>query len=149
VNRDSTVIHIDIANQQTTLPIDRRLLRRAVRMILKDAGIDDAEISLAIVDDPTIQELHRRHLGHDDPTDVISFVLERDGSRLEGEVIASADTAQAVAGRYCNSPAEELLLYVIHGTLHLVGYHDDTRRERAKMSARQRDYTARVTGRSE
>ncbi len=134
------VIRIDIANRQTTLPIDRRLLRRAVRMILKDAGIDDAEISLALVDDPTIRQLHRRHLGHDEPTDVLSFDLERDGNRLEGEVIVSADTARAAAAQYGNSPAEELLLYVIHGTLHLVGYRDDTRRQRATMSRRQRRY---------
>ena len=140
------MIRIDIANQQKTLPVDRRLLRRAVRMILKDAGVDDAEISLAIVDDPTIRELHRRHLGHDDPTDVISFVLQRDGSRLEGEVIVSADTALAAAPRYRNSPAKELLLYVIHGTLHLVGYGDDTRQARAVMSRRQRTYLEDLEG---
>ncbi len=138
------MIRIAIANRQTTLPIDRRLLRRAVRTVLKDEGIDDAEISLAIVDDPTIQELHRRYLGHDDPTDVISFVLERDGSRLEGEVIVSADTAQSAAARYGLSPPQELLLYVIHGTLHLAGYRDDTRQARAAMSRRQQAYLTRL-----
>jgi probable rRNA maturation factor len=142
------VIRIDIANRQTTLPVDRRLLRRAVRMVLKDSGIDDAEISLAIVNDPTIRQLHQRYLGQDEPTDVLSFVLERDGDRLEGEVIISADTARSAAPRYRHCPAQELLLYVIHGTLHLVGYRDDTRRRRAKMSARQRSYAAIVGGRS-
>jgi probable rRNA maturation factor len=139
------VIRIAIANRQTTLPIDRRLLRRAVRTVLKDEGIDDAEISLAIVDDPAIQELHRRYLGHDDPTDVISFVFEHNGSRLEGEVIVSADTAQAACGRYGLSPAEELLLYLIHGTLHLVGYRDNTPRNRARMDARQHAYLSQFT----
>ncbi len=143
------MIRIDIANRQTTLPIDRRLLRRAVRTVLKGEGIADAEISLAIVDDPTICELHRRYLGHDEPTDVISFVLERSEGRVEGEVIVSADTARTAAAVYANSSAAELLLYVIHGTLHLVGYRDDTPRYRAKMSARQRTYAARVAGASE
>jgi len=134
------VIRIAIANPQKTLPVDRRLFRRAVRMILKDAGIGDAEISLAIVDDPTIQEVHRRHMGMDDPTDVISFVLDRDGQRLEGEVVASADTAQSRCSQYGLSPADELLLYVIHGTLHLVGYDDCNRRARATMRAKERYY---------
>jgi probable rRNA maturation factor len=142
------VIRIDIANRQTTLPVDRRSLRRAVRMVLKDSGIDDAEISLAIVDDPTIRQLHQRYLGQDVPTDVLSFVLEREGNRLEGEVIVSADTARSAAPRYRHSPAEELLLYVIHGILHLVGYRDDTRCRRDKMAARQRTYAAIIAGRS-
>ena len=40
---------------------------------------------------------------------------------LDGEVVASADTAAANAARYKSTPEEELLRYVIHGTLHLVG----------------------------
>jgi len=140
------VIRIDIANRQKTLPIDRRLLRRAVRTVLKDEGIAEAEISLAIVDDPTIRDLHRRYLGHDEPTDVISFVLERAEGRLEGEVIVSADTARTAAARYGWTPAEELLLYVIHGMLHLVGYRDDTPRQRVKMSALQQSYITRISG---
>jgi probable rRNA maturation factor len=138
------VIRIDIANRQTTLPIDRPLLRRAVRTVLKGEGIADAEISLAIVDDPTIRELHRRYLGHDEPTDVISFVLERSEGRLEGEVIVSADTARTAAPRYRWTPAEELLLYVIHGTLHLAGYRDDTRRARTAMRAREQSCLAEI-----
>ena len=140
------MIRIDIANRQKTLPVDRRLLRRAVRAILEDEGIADAEISLAIVDDPTIRQLHRQYLDHDEPTDVLSFVLQRSEGRLEGEVIVSADTARSAAARYRRTPAEELLLYVIHGTLHVVGYRDDTRQARAKMSCRQREHLCRIVG---
>ena len=139
------MIHIEIANRQQALPVDRRLLRRAVRAVLTEEGIADAEISLAIVDDPTIRDLHRRYLGHDDPTDVISFVLERTETWLEGEVIVSADTARTAAPRYGCSPAEELLRYVIHGTLHLAGYRDATPRERAMMRAGERKYLAKMT----
>ncbi len=114
------------------------MLRRAVRAVLADEGVSEAEISLAIVDDREIRELHRRYLGEDEPTDVLSFVLDRSENRLEGEVIASADTARRVAARYSNSASDELLLYVIHGTLHLVGYRDDTRRAKSEMRARER-----------
>lgn len=138
------MIHVEISNRQQALPVDRRLLRRAVRAVLTEEGIADAEISLAIVDDPTIRDLHRRYLGHDDPTDVISFVLERTETWLEGEVIVSADTARTAAPRYGCSPAEELLRYVIHGTLHLAGYRDDTPRERTTMRAGERKYLAKM-----
>ena len=138
------MIRIEIANRQRALPVDRRILRRAVRAILDDEGVAEAEISLAIVDDRAIRELHRQYLGQDEPTDVLSFVLERNEDRLEGEVIASADTARTAAARYGNSPADELLLYVIHGTLHLVGYRDDDRPTRAAMRARERKYLAAI-----
>jgi probable rRNA maturation factor len=142
--RRERLIRIEIANRQRVLAIDRRTLRRAVRAILKDKGVADAEISLAIVDDREMCELHQRYLGEDEPTDVLSFVLERSEGRLEGEVIVSADTARREAARYGNSAAGELLLYAIHGTLHLVGYRDDTRRAKSEMRARERKYLAAI-----
>ena len=143
------LFHIAIANRQTTLPVDRRLLRRAVREVLAEEGVASAEISLAIVDDATLQELHLRYLGEDSPTDVMSFVLERTETTLEGEVVVSADTAQRAAKQYGAAATDELLLYVIHGTLHLIGYRDDTRPLRAKMSAKQQSYVERWTGKPE
>jgi len=107
-------------------------------MILDEASIGDAEISVAVVDDPTIEQLNRRYLSHDGPTDVLSFVLERSAERLEGEVVVSGDTAGRTAPRFAWSAADELLLYVIHGTLHLVGFDDRTPDDRAAMQARER-----------
>lgn len=137
------MIHIALTNQQKTVPIDRRRLRRAVQWVLKDAGILEAEISLAVVDDPTIHRLNRQYLGHDYPTDVISFVLDDSDGRLVGEVIVSGDTAQATAPDYGWPAEDELLLYVIHGTLHLVGQDDAGRSHRAEMRRREAIYLAR------
>ncbi len=137
------VIQIALNNQQATLPIDRRRLRRAVQMVLKDAKIVEAEISLAIVDDSTIHALNRQYLNHDYPTDVLSFVLDQSDGRLTGEVIVSADTAKASAPTYGWLAEDELLLYVIHGTLHLVGHEDASRAERAQMRRHEAIYLAR------
>ena len=93
---------------------------------MADSNFDSARLSLAVVDDPTIHELNRRHLNHDWPTDVLSFVLEERDGHLEGEVILSADTAAAAATEVGWPAAAEQLLYVIHGMLHLVGYRDKT-----------------------
>ena len=131
---------IHITNCQKTLPIARRRMRVAVLAILRDANVDDAEISIAIVDDPTIARLHRQFLDDPDPTDVLSFVLERSEGCLEGEVVVSADTAKANAAQYKSTPADELLRYVIHGALHLVGYDDATPRQRAAMRKKEDQY---------
>jgi probable rRNA maturation factor len=134
------MITVAITNRQRTLPVDRRRLRRAVQRIIRDAQIAAARISLAIVDDPTIAELHRRFLDDPSPTDVLSFVLESSAETLEGEVVVSADTARACAPRYGCTAAEELLRYVVHGTLHLVGYDDTTPRKRTAMRKREDQY---------
>ncbi len=70
------MIKIEITDQQATLPVDARRLRRAARAILKEHGPASCLISIAIVDDPTIHALNRQYLQHDYPTDVLSFVLE-------------------------------------------------------------------------
>jgi probable rRNA maturation factor len=137
------VITIHVANRQTALDVDQSRLREAVRMILDEASIREAEMSVAVVDDPTIHALNRRYLSHDGPTDVLSFVLERSGQKLEGEVVVSAETATRAAARFGWSADDELLLYVIHGTLHLVGHDDQTPPQRAAMRARERACLAR------
>jgi probable rRNA maturation factor len=117
-------------------------MRRVVQTILRDAGIADGRIGVAVVDDATIAKLHNEYLNDPEPTDVLSFALDRSPGYLEGEVIVSADTAIAAAPRFKNSAANELLLYVIHGTLHLVGYDDATPKKRATMRRQEKNYLA-------
>jgi len=137
------VIAIDVTNRQTALPLDEPRLRQAVRMILQDASIPEAQIGVAVVDDATIHELNRRYLEHDEATDVLSFVLERSERYLEGEVVVCADVAREAAPRFGWSAQDELLLYVIHGTLHLLGCDDAEPTDRAEMRGRERTYLSR------
>ena len=132
------MIDIEIANEQSHLPLDDGRLRDAVRIVLENESIASARISLAVVDDPTIRRLHRKYLDVDEPTDVLSFLLEQGEDCLEGEVIVSAQTAKRAATRFGWPPEDELLLYVIHGTLHLVGYRDATPEEQTRIRRRER-----------
>jgi probable rRNA maturation factor len=134
------LISVTIANRQKQLPIDRRRIRRTVEAVIRDAAIPEARISVAVVDDPTIAKLHHEFLGDTEPTDVLSFVLERSPQCLEGEVVVSAETALGNAPRYGSTPEDELLRYVIHGTLHLLGHDDATPRKRAAMRKLERQY---------
>jgi len=134
------MIEILIANQQTTLPVDADRMRRVVEAIVSDSGIAEAEISIAIVDDLTLKRLHDEFMQIDEPTDVMSFTLERTDSHLDGEIVASADTALTMATALDAPPEDELLLYVVHGALHLVGYDDIQEQDRLEMRRREREY---------
>jgi probable rRNA maturation factor len=141
--RDASRIGFELllANQQSVHAVDEEQLLNAARRVLADSRFASARISLAVVDDSTIHALNRQFLNHDWPTDVLSFVLEEGEDFLSGEVVLSADTAAAAAVSEGNwTPAEEQLLYVIHGVLHLIGFDDQTEADLRQMRAAEQFY---------
>lgn len=67
---------IHIANEQRVLRVDRARLVRVAESTLASERVRAADISVALVDDARIHEINRDFLGHDYPTDVISFLLD-------------------------------------------------------------------------
>lgn len=145
---------IEISNQQSTVPVDESRLLQSARETLEREGVAKAQISVAIVDDPTIHTINREHLNHDYPTDVISFLFDsgeelpqaRDngaprgqGKWIDGEILLSADTATREAMEYGWDAQSEMTLYVVHGLLHLCGYDDLTDDEQVLMRRRERE----------
>lgn len=136
-------IQVDIADEQTIRPVHDRLAERlieAVQLIAGDYGFRKGEISLAILDDNAIQAINREYLQHDWATDAITFPFEASQGVLEGEILVSRETADRVAETLPWSGDDELLLYVIHGTLHLVGLDDQDDDTREKMKLAERKY---------
>jgi probable rRNA maturation factor len=133
-------LEVNVADHQHLFRIDRSLLRRAARQVFLDFGIKRGQVTIAVVRDQAIRRLNRLYLREDEPTDVLSFSLERSGDMLEGEIIVSSETALTQAQLCGNDPEGELLLYVIHGALHLVGFDDHRPRDRAKMRQQERRY---------
>jgi probable rRNA maturation factor len=142
---------IEINNEQDQLELPADWLRDIVQQTLAAEQVRSAVISVAVVDNPTIWRLNRRHLQHDYPTDVLSFLLESDpeavpatgirgaGRMIEGEVIVSAEMALEMAAQYHWQGADELCLYLVHGLLHLCGYDDLSPEEQIVMRRRERD----------
>jgi probable rRNA maturation factor len=89
------------------------------------------ELSIALVGDRQMSELHYRFMSIAGPTDVLTFPLEIDADRtvLGGEVVICVPEARRRAPQHGNTLAHELLLYALHGMLHLSGYDDRTARE--------------------
>jgi probable rRNA maturation factor len=106
-------------------------------------GVLDAtgEVRIAIVDDETMTAEHVRALGVDGTTDVITFDLtdgESGATReLDVDLLVCADEAERRA-RERGIPAErELLLYMLHGVLHCLGYDDTNDDAYRAMHARE------------
>ena len=142
------MIQIDIHSEADPSLADPSRIRQAIEQVLAHGKVASAEISVAVVDNATIWELNRRHLEHDYATDVLSFQLSPDeADRLEGEVIVSYEMAidraeEFNAAEFDWPPAHELLFYVVHGALHLIGYEDASPEDRASMYQAERDVLA-------
>ena len=134
------VITVEVNNRQTHHEIQPSRLQDAVRVVLQGEDVQAATVSIAVVDDAAIHDLNRRYLQHDYPTDVLSFLLERDPGSLDGEVIVSVETAARECGHYGWSVQDELLLYAVHGALHLVGFDDQEPRQSDRMRAKEQFY---------
>ena len=78
----------------------------------------------------------------DDSVDVTDCELLTEGraagAAIEGEIIASAEMAVSMATDGEWSAEAELILYIVHGLLHICGYDDLTPEEKCIMRARER-----------
>ncbi len=101
-------------------------------------------LSVAVVDDPTSHRVNVDFLGHDFPTDVISFPLQDDATRFQGELVVNAPFAIRSAKEYGWDACNELLLYVIHGSLHLTGYDDLAECDEKQIRLAERFYLERL-----
>ena len=136
---------ISIATPQEIVAVDRGRMREIVRAVLEGEGVQEYEISLAFVDNPTIHTLNKRYLDHDEPTDVLSFPLsDPSAKKLAGELVIGVEVARAQAQERGHDEQAELALYVIHGLLHLCGHDDKTEKAAKQMRERERHYLTAV-----
>jgi probable rRNA maturation factor len=125
------------------LVLPPQLLEQAALAALEGAGSPDGDLTIAIVSDEHIQGLNRDFLGHDSPTDVLSFPAgeaDPETSRLYlGDVIISHARAAQQARERGHPVEAELQLLVVHGVLHLLGYDHAGVEEKQRMWAAQAD----------
>jgi probable rRNA maturation factor len=98
--------------------------------------IKEAQINIYFVNSRCIQSLNRIYLKKDCPTDVISFNL-RDKKSILAEIFICLKIARENAFLYKSSFACEVMLYIIHALLHILGYEDKNKKERNIMLKKQ------------
>lgn len=131
---------VRITTRRARQLVDPRTLARRAGRILSTMGLHDAELSLMLCDDSTIQELNAQYRGKDRPTDVLSFPMLEPGEEpgpgtLLGDVVISTETASRQAKRRGVSPLAEATFLLVHGILHLVGHDHSTDEEERRMDA--------------
>lgn len=123
------------------VPLPAGVVRRAVEAVLRGER-RRARISVTFVGRDAMRRLNAVHLGHDQPTDVLSFALTDPGAGTFGDVYVCAWMAGREAKARGIPVRQELIRLVVHGTLHALGreHPDDERRTRSAMWRRQERY---------
>lgn len=122
---------IVVKNLNKKFRINERFIQKIAKDIL-DILKKKKRLEIVFLGDKEIKPINRKYKRRDAPTDVLSFELGE-----LGEVIISSDTALKNSKVFHNSFEEEIVLYVIHGILHLFGYDDETARARERMSKKE------------
>ncbi|HEV8378670.1 MAG TPA: rRNA maturation RNase YbeY [Tepidisphaeraceae bacterium] len=109
----------------------RKMLRRAHALLRSPLR----ELSLALVGDARMSQLHSRFMDDPSPTDVLTFPLEQNSraQATSGEVVVNFSEAIRQARRRGFAVQNELLLYALHGMLHLMGLDDRTDADYIRM----------------
>lgn len=135
-------------NNESGVAVDEGELALLARHVLDAMRVHpQAELSVVLVDEPAMEQLHKQWMDEDGPTDVLSFPMDelRPGNEEEepqpgllGDVVLCPQVAKRQARTAGHSSEEELLLLTTHGILHLLGFDHAEPEEEKEMFALQR-----------
>ncbi|MGB9375988.1 MAG: rRNA maturation RNase YbeY [Mycobacteriales bacterium] len=143
---------VEVANE-SGVQVDEAELAALAGHVLVAMGVNPmAELSVLLVDQSYMEQLHVRWMGEPGPTDVLAFPMdELDFARgpgteaseapvsLLGDVVLCPEVAQRQASVAGHSTQQELHLLCTHGVLHLLGYdHADPETEREMFAVQSR-----------
>ena len=137
-------VNIEVINND--ISIDPSTVELFVKKVISKNGIQNGEITVIFGDDETVKNLKHRFFGKNEPTDVIAFRIDTPGNNeiFEGEIYISVQRAFENASRYHVSPANELSRLIFHGSLHLVGFDDDSIKKQIHMRHLENQFMADV-----
>jgi probable rRNA maturation factor len=162
-------IHTNVRRAYRALVPLKRLKAAIQHTLTAHAVRAGSALSLIVADDETVQQLNREYRGVDAPTDILSFPHEPFSEAMQEAMLAAAASAGAsgqgiaaelqpylgdliIALPYTQRCAaelgrpleDELVLLVVHGTLHLLGYDHDTAEAQARMWQKQAELLAQL-----
>ena len=144
---------IEIRNE-SGVSVDEPALAALARHVLDEMRVHPlAELSVLLVDSPTIADLHQRWMGEEGPTDVLAFPMDelrppppgsdrtdRAGSTGDsgldtvlGDVVLCPEVATEQAREAQRPVTDEMEMLCTHGILHLLGFDHAEPREHATM----------------
>ncbi len=137
---------ITVKNLQKKLLISPVKIKKLILKVLKGEGIKESGyINICFADDPLIKKFNLKFLKTNSSTDVLAFNLNNnlENKILLADIMISTDTAIKNSRKFNTKPEYELMLYVTHGILHILGYDDRDKTQRKQMRKKEIEYVDR------
>ncbi len=143
---------VDI-NNESGIAVETPAIRELAQYVIGQMEVHPlADLSMLLVDEEHMTNLHEKWMEEPGPTDVLSFPMDelrphsiagphrtrgRDEDDSEpvllGDVVLCPQVAAAQAKQHGHSTQAELELLTVHGVLHLLGYDHADPEEEAEM----------------
>lgn len=132
---------IDVVRRSRPQGLPDRRIRQVIQHVLRRHKIRSCSLEIVILGAAGIARLNRQWLDHQGPTDVICFDLAEEPALRTGHVAGQINICWPIARRQAarrgHSAQAELLLYVVHALLHLLGHDDHDPQAATKMHQRE------------
>jgi len=153
---------IVVANRQRARKINPRRLKEIAEMLLADLGIEAAELGITLVAAREMTLINETFLQHEGSTDVVTFDYTQEAgagsprpaggapraarSALHGEIFICVDAAVSQSKTFRTTWQSEIVRYLVHGVLHLLGHDDRHAGARRRMKREENRRLARLSG---
>lgn len=137
------MISVDLHNK-SNIELDQESIRGLLDLVLSDNKHQTAKINIIITDDDSLRLMKKEYFDQDVYTDIIAFNIDEDP--FEGELYISHDRVSDNAKKFDQTFEGELKRILIHGTLHLCGFDDQTKEDKLIMTSMEEDYLKKFSG---
>ena len=129
------LMEIILKNLQKKIPIPQTKVLKAAKAAFRKLKVGQWVLSIVFVGTKRMRAVNKEYLKHDYVTDVLTFDL---GNHI-GEIIICPQVACTNAKAHHTSTQREIILYVIHGILHLAGYNDHSAKDILQMRRMEKE----------
>jgi probable rRNA maturation factor len=138
---DTTVLYRGVPAKSKLAPSEKLSLTNFAQALTREV-VESRSFTCLITNDNELRTLNKQFLGHDYPTDVLSFP-SGDASIVLGELAISIQRAEAQALEFGHSRVDELRVLMLHGLLHLTGM--DHERDSGEMARAEKKWHVRFS----
>jgi len=122
--------HISVINYQKKFIIPESRVMKAVASVAHALKLKHEAVNIVFVGKARMRSINKKFLRHDFVTDVITF--------QHGDIVICPFVAKRFSKIYGQDVNDEIVLYVIHGLLHLAGYKDKAPKDVLQMRAMEK-----------
>jgi probable rRNA maturation factor len=147
-------MNLVITNRQRVKKINARLLKTIITELFVELKITEVELGVNLVGAREMALVNETFLQHQGATDVITFdhtdkrkTENAKQNTIHGELFICVDVATTQAKEFKTSWQAEVVRYIVHGVLHLLGYDDLKPALRRKMKREENRLTRRLAQR--